>query len=248
MTRRPLKSALLVLLIILLALTSMGGLILAREDVGNGPPAFAKIIFVHYGRPAGKGGNTPTDQVTDYKYTGVRWPDDAPNISFTVDPANRLGIPAAAVQGAIDSAAAAWHAADAKVTFTDAGLAALTVDPRAAPDSKNTVSFRSISAQYPNAIAVTYGWYYVNTKRLFEVDTIFNDDLAWSVNAYGASFSGSYDVQNIATHEIGHWLVLGDLYKTRDAELTMYGYGAMGETKKDTLGVGDILGINNVYP
>ena len=37
------------------------------------------------------------------------------------------------------------------------------------------------------------------------------------------------DVQNIASHEIGHRLVLGDLYDECASELTMYGYGNYGE-------------------
>ncbi len=244
--KRSIGKILLLLAIVALAASAAAGIIAAREKAARGGPEIAKLTFIHYGKSGGQ--REATDTITDYKYNGVRWPDAAPVIRFTIDPTNKWGLQSFDIKTAVDSAAAAWHDADNKVTFVDDGIAAATADPGAAPDGRNTVSFRSISSKFPNAIAVTYSWYYVNTKRVFEVDTIFNDDLPWSVNPYGASFTGSYDVQNIATHEIGHWLVLGDLYKPRDAELTMYGYGAMGETKKDTLGVGDILGINRIYP
>ena len=59
--------------------------------------------------------------------------------------------------------------------------------------------------------------------------------------------STAYDVQNIMTHEAGHWLMLLDLYQWRTQKLTMYGYGALGELQKRTLGVGDELGIDQIY-
>lgn len=57
------------------------------------------------------------------------------------------------------------------------------------------------------------------------------------------------------THEVGHWLFLGDLADAQDKEMTMYGtIGAeqgeefVTERKKVTLGLGDILGARALYP
>lgn len=245
---KPFIRRTLIALMVISLIFAASAVAMASGDRSAGTtPSVAKIVLIHYGQ-ATAARWTATDQVRDYKYTGIRWPDAEPVIRFSVDPANGWGLADSSISTAVDLATGAWHSANAKVTFVDEGTTTTAIDPGAFPDGKNTVSFRSISSQFPSAIAVTYSWYYTKTKRVFEVDTIFNDDLPWSVNPYGASFSGSYDVQNIATHEIGHWLVLGDLYKPRDSELTMYGYGAMGETKKDTLGLGDILGINRIYP
>jgi len=55
-------------------------------------------------------------------------------------------------------------------------------------------------------------------------------------------------VQDIATHEFGHWVGLDDLYSDADKDLTMYGFGAGGELKKRTLGTGDADGANAVAP
>ena len=55
------------------------------------------------------------------------------------------------------------------------------------------------------------------------------------------------DLQNIATHEFGHGAGLDDLYEDSCSEETMYGYAENGETKKRTLGSGDIAGIVELY-
>ena len=56
------------------------------------------------------------------------------------------------------------------------------------------------------------------------------------------------DVQNIATHELGHSLNLSDVYGTADQEKTMYGFGTTEETKKCTLEAEDMAGIRWIYP
>ncbi|MDO8303676.1 MAG: matrixin family metalloprotease, partial [Sedimentisphaerales bacterium] len=136
---------------------------------------------------------------------------------------------------------------DSNINFVYGGLTAAETAANPVRDNLNTVSFKPLNSAYPNAIGITFYWYSRANKQIVEADTVFNSDLPWSINSYGAVFNGSYDLRNIATHEFGHWLVLGDLYSGRDAELTMYGYGAMGETKKDTLGRGDISGIQKAY-
>ncbi len=94
------------------------------------------------------------------------------------------------------------------------------------------------------SIATCYYWYYPSTGRLVEFDIVFEDDFTWS----STGEAGEYDVQNIATHELGHTLVLGDLYGAGDTEKTMYGYGSLGETKKRSLHQDDIDGIRYIYP
>ncbi|WP_048138926.1 matrixin family metalloprotease [Methanosarcina horonobensis] len=69
----------------------------------------------------------------------------------------------------------------------------------------------------------------------------FNSDYSWSTSGE----SGKYDVQNIDTHEFGHWLSLGD---TSNTEATMYKYANLGETKKRSLTSDDIAGIRSIYP
>ncbi|PJA83788.1 MAG: peptidase M10A and M12B matrixin and adamalysin, partial [Candidatus Nealsonbacteria bacterium CG_4_9_14_3_um_filter_37_29] len=55
------------------------------------------------------------------------------------------------------------------------------------------------------------------------------------------------DLQNIATHELGHGVGLGDVYETACSEVTMYGYSNYGETQKRTLEAPDITGLQTLY-
>lgn len=79
---------------------------------------------------------------------------------------------------------------------------------------------------------------------LTDCDIEINSSYTWSTSGE----SGKYDVQNILTHELGHWLKLHDLYLSSDSEKTMYGSAYTGETKKRTLDTDDINGINAIYP
>ncbi len=54
------------------------------------------------------------------------------------------------------------------------------------------------------------------------------------------------DLQNIATHELGHTVGLSDLYN-RCLEETMYGYSSEGETSKRSLNPGDIAGLKAIF-
>lgn len=106
----------------------------------------------------------------------------------------------------------------------------------------NTVSFRNMGSS--SVLAVNGFWYYPSTGQMIESDIEFNTYYAYSTN--GAA--GTFDIQNIATHEFGHSLSLKDLYSGADSEKTMYGYASMGETKKRTLHQDDIDGISFLYP
>jgi hypothetical protein len=105
-------------------------------------------------------------------------------------------------------------------------------------DNFNVISWGTYSA---GVIAVTMSW--VKGKRVLEVDCLMNTYYGWSLTGE----AGKMDVQNIMTHELGHFCGIADLYNNADYWLTMYGYSDFGETYKRTLGLGDILGLEAVY-
>ncbi|MCS6860330.1 MAG: hypothetical protein NZT92_08440 [Abditibacteriales bacterium] len=134
---------------------------------------------------------------------------------------------------------AAWAAAIGQQVFHYGGTTRAGA-PR--QDGVNTIAWGRTRA---GIIAATYVWYN-DAGEAVEVDTVFNDRLSWAVfdDSGGECQSTpiAYDVQNIATHEFGHWVGLLDLYGTSEQDLTMYGYSSGGELKKRTLGAGDRLG------
>lgn len=131
-----------------------------------------------------------------------------------------------------------------KVAFT---RGANTRTDRKGLDGQNIVAWGRTSG---SALAVTYTWYYPSSGLVAEVDTIMNKKFpwSWSGNNGGCANSGSYDAQDILTHELGHWMGLDDTYDTAFTDNTMFGYGSKGEIKKDTLTTGDITGVQNIYP
>ena len=117
-------------------------------------------------------------------------------------------------------------------------------------DGVHVVAWGSVSSR--NAIAVTYTWYIPSTGEVVDQDVIMNANLPGSYTSVGnpdqvCGGLTSYDVRNILTHEVGHWVGLDDLYGSVDQDLTMYGYGDKGELKKDTLSNGDKLGMVAIY-
>jgi len=104
-------------------------------------------------------------------------------------------------------------------------------------------------------IAVCIVWGYFtgppSTRRIVEFDIMFDTDFNWGcagdTNETGLGDTSFMDLQNIATHELGHGVGLGDLYITEASDETMYGYSTEGETKKRTLYIGDIAGIQELY-
>jgi len=118
------------------------------------------------------------------------------------------------------------------------------------PDNKNEVYFADVEYQGAIAVAIIWGIFGGPPpfRELVEWDMIFDDvDFDWGVCEEGVNCTKKMDFENIATHELGHAVGLGDLYNTECSEQTMYGYAGYGETKKRDLNDGDIAGIKSLY-
>lgn len=117
-----------------------------------------------------------------------------------------------------------------------------------APDNVNEVVFGDVDS--PGAIAVTIVWGVFggspSKRQLTEWDMIFDEtDFDWTENAILEPTR--MDFENIATHELGHAMGMGDLYTSKCNQETMFGYAENGETKKRDLNVGDSIGIGLLY-
>ena len=165
----------------------------------------------------------------------IKWP--IPSASYFL---NTSGSPSGSLES-IQTALQTWSdVPNSSFVFAYAG--ATTSSSHRIYDGQNIVTFAPMG--YTGVLAENAFWYNRVTGQIVDSDIRFNTGYSWST-------SGSpdfFDVQSIATHELGHSLSLGDLYGVADSEKTMYGYASLGETNKRTLDPDDIAGIAYLYP
>jgi len=268
------KRVLFAALVITALLLSLAGTVAAApaaDNPGKGPPEISKAVFVHYPQgkawgPGGnpnKGGDENGEEKLWYKYSGIHWASTP--VEYYVTDANNLS---AGFLSGIQAAFTTWDTASDPyaVSYLEA-TALLPGNLEATWDedlgeyvgAQNVVGWKALD--YPNAIAVAYIWYLTLTKEIVEVDMALNSDptFAWHQNTvegdpdeaeWTAPTTDAYDVdvQNIVTHEAGHWLMLGDLYNKPANDQTMYGRSAEFELQKRSLESGDEAGIQEIYP
>jgi hypothetical protein len=196
-----------------------------------------RIVLIHYkdgvaARPA------PVMDAASFKLLGVKW--KAFPVRYLIDPSNRDGLMENSVATSVEASFATWDGATSKNLFSNAGRWTGPNPDPTVPDYTNVVYWGSMGD--PKIIAMTTIWYTRGTKELVDTDIQMNDDMRWGIDV-----STAFDIQNIATHEAGHVCGLADLYGPRDTELTMYGYGSPGETKKRSLAPGDEAGLRKLY-
>ncbi len=183
-----------------------------------------------------------TDQYNVYSYSGIHWAAGKV-VTYSV---NTRSAPAGALN-AIKVAFETWDAQVSANLFNDAVQTTSFLIGNMY-DGRNVVSWGRLGK---GIIAQTSVWYNKNTMEIVEFGMVFSTAYKWGIDSDGEggkTLKGAFDVQNIATHEAGHTLMLDDLYMPEANQLTMYGYGSYGQTYARSLGVGDISGIKAIYP
>ncbi len=223
--------SLVLLTIILLAFVSMLPLLASAKE----EPVYLMIVewdgpqkVIVYAIPP------IDDSLTNphYKLLPFHWYTTA---KYWINPSNKYGFSVSAVVSTITTSAETWDKETAAAVFSYQGT---TTKKAGRYDGYNVIAWGAYQA---GAIAVTYIWY--SGSHILETDTRMNQLYTWSLSGE----AGKMDVQNIMTHEFGHWAGLDDLYNDVDYWLTMYGYADYGETYKRTLGLGDINGLEAWY-
>lgn len=144
---------------------------------------------------------------------------------------------------AISASVNEWESHTSKDLVSTVELSASPLSPDTdVADGVNEVMFGSISST--NVIAQTTIWYNPSTKAIMDFDIVFNTYYQWGDSNVNTAFM---DIQNIATHELGHGFGLADLYQIKWSAQTMYGYASQGQINKRTLESGDIAGIQALY-
>jgi hypothetical protein len=222
------------LLILTLTLSFPVQLITASMQVAGIETATFTILL-------GTGENLYTDQYNIFYYTGIYQPSLP--VRYYVNPSGSK-LTTSNVILVIKASFETWDEAVDVELFNDNVQQTNLKGNRY--DGKNVVSWGKLSQRI---LAVCYLWYYRYSGKIVEFGIVFNNLYPWGIDldGEGGITINAYDIQNIGTHEAGHTLCLGDLYSRAARELTMYGYGARGETKKRSLGYGDIQGVKFIY-
>ena len=198
-----------------------------------------KIIFIHYKDGTAKQVGGAAKSPTCYSLMGIKW--GSLPVSYVINPTNPHGLSESFVISAISTSAETWDAKTSKELFNNV----YTTNYFATYGVQNYQN-AIIFGDYPsdNVIAVTSIWYTTRGKQIVEFDIMFNTRFTWGDAAVN---SAKMDLQNIATHELGHAVGLNDIYTTSCSAVTMYGYGSYGETQKRTLEQPDITGLQKLY-
>lgn len=201
--------------------------------------------------PWAGGGNRNKSQCYEFLSREAKWRSLE---SWLVNPDNNSGLNGSFVFSNLTSDIAKWEdAADGTLdqNYIDIlGDGSSVTYPLLAdlnsPDGQNEVYFADIENSGAIAITIVWGIFYgpPSQRELLEWDQVYDDvDYQWSASGE----PGMMDFENIATHELGHSVGLGDLYETNCSEETMYGYADFGETNKSSLEAGDITGVSKLY-
>ncbi|NYT17304.1 MAG: matrixin family metalloprotease [Methanomicrobiales archaeon] len=203
-----------------------------------------RIDFIHYAKPTGSPGK-PAKSPTCYKLMGVSW--KSLPVSYVINTTNGGGLTESFVGTAMTTGAETWDGQTSKELFSNS----VAIDNNARygiQDFKNVIAFGTEDADGnplpENVIAVTSVWWNPRGRQIVEFDMVFNNKWSW-----GDAGEEGYvmDVQNIATHEMGHAVGLADIYTTTCSAVTMFGYSEEGEISKRTLEQPDIIGLQQMY-
>ena len=196
-----------------------------------------RVDFIHYAKPEnpGKVGKTSTC----YSLMGVKWKNFP--VHYIINPSNTQNLSEGFITSTIMSSAETWDTSTSGELFNNNFLVDNSVN-YGEQDYKNSIDF----ADYPDdgVIAVTSVWYTRVGKQIVEFDQRYNTRFVWGDAEINPN---KMDLKNIAVHELGHAVGLGDIYSTICANVTMYGYSSEGETSKRTLDQPDITGLQSMY-
>ncbi len=220
-----------------------------NENAQN--PDLEKIVFIHYYKPNHDSGSTPcgdpcegNDSDTTFRLIsgGLKWANLPIDYKINTHPGQFSN----SEKTVIKNSAETWDEVlgnDIDLFVDNPSNTDKTQSNAGDNDGENIIVKGDLSS---NIIGVTSFWYNPSTKEVVDADMVLNyNDFVWSTEPAGEA--GKMDVQNIVTHEFGHFFVLDDLSSPKTFDLTMYGFSSEGEIKSRTLGLGDELGVAKLY-
>ena len=202
----------------------------------------------------------PTSAYLKFGYTiagqsvVLKWPDGRP-VSYFVGTRGGGGVSAGEFRDAIVRAFGSWEALPtAAVRFTNAGV---SDRPPSDNDGVTLLAFAD-RPELDRTLGATSYTIDVASGALLEADVFFNAAFPWSVAPAGQA--GRFDMETIATHEIGHLLglghsalgeteVVGSGRRVLSAGAVMFPIAfSPGNIEGRRLQPDDIAGASDIYP
>jgi hypothetical protein len=184
----------------------------------------------------------------------LRWPDGRP-VNYTLGTRTTTGVSAADFREAVTRAFATWESVPTStIRFAQVGQS----DREPSDNDGVTLLAFDSRPELDRTLGATSYTVDLATGELLEADVFFNAAFPWSVAAGGQA--GRFDVQSIATHEIGHLLglghsalgeteVLGTGRRVLSAGANMFPIAfSPGNIDGRTLRPDDIAGVSDIYP
>ena len=192
---------------------------------------------------SGRAGLRKTESGVDERWSQA-------SLTVTIDPTLASATPGA--RDAIANAFGAWLSCGA--SLPQLSFDASSTPGQAVQDGVNRLLFGPITMPgVEKALAITISYADDESGTIIEADTIFNSAYPWGDIAAsardgdddGASCGARYDLQNVATHEAGHFFGLGEDYQ--DESTTMYVSSRFCQTSKRTLSPSDTSVVSTLY-
>jgi hypothetical protein len=187
------------------------------------------------------------------RQVGLRW--NRQPVRFYITDVGAPGVTSSQVRDAVDQSFATWaRVPTAALTWQDLGM---TGKAPVRGDGLSVLGFES-RPDLDKVLGSTSFTIDSYTGEMVEADIFFNTAFPWSVSSGGER--GRYDLQSIATHEIGHLLGLGHSAigetevipggrRVIAAGTVMFPIAfSSGSIEDRTLRPDDIAGIGDVYP
>ena len=212
-------------------------------------------------------------EISAGNFADTLWPGNGPTITwnenFTSTPSNVVVKNSVSPSTVLGNAFNAWATATAPGTSTLAtnvqfsfGAANASLPKPPTLDCKNVVGFSDPNAgDFPTGVIAfavitttpngfvpgsncpTYTTPCPIANCIIDVDMMFNPSQAFATASASAN---QFDLQSVATHEIGHLLGLDH---SNIAHAVMYPYGDTSQVGvHTTLGTDDIVGVGHLYP
>ena len=222
-------------------LTSQPAVIEDEKTVSSGKSNapqldFVEEVFIDFAAPAhGGSGQHPTTESSDFKLTqgGIMWFADSTVKYQIIGPEGATG-----GNVAIDTAVGIWD-----VFITTREFERNDGSPTGnLCGGVNSIQWLPIDGS-GGVLSTASVCRNVATKEIVGFRITIDTGDSWSTDRS----SGTFDVQNIVSHEFGHVAGLGHDNPPKSGCLSMYKFASPDEIQKRTLGLGDKLGMNALY-